>query len=195
MKKLKGVRVAILTEEGFEESELLKPKEALEDEGAKVDIISPKDGKIRSWAKKDWGDKIPVDKTIDEAQAADYDALVLPGGVINPDKLRRDEKAIAFTKQFLSSGRPVAAICHGPQVLIETGLLPGMTITSTPAIKTDLANAGANWVDQEVVHHANLITSRKPADLKAFNEEIIKTLEHIQNQIKRSSAMVGAGLE
>ena len=195
MKKLKGVRVAILTEEGFEESELLKPKEALEDEGAKVDIISPKDGKIRSWAKKDWGDKISVDKTIDEAQAADYDALVLPGGVINPDKLRRDEKVIAFTKQFLSSGRPVAAICHGPQVLIETGLLPGMTITSTPAIKTDLSNAGANWVDQEVVHHANLITSRKPADIKAFNEEIIKTLEHIQSQTKRSSAMVGAGIE
>ena len=192
MKKLKGIRVAILTDEGFEESELLKPKEALEDEGVKVDVISPKSGRIKSWAKKDWGDKIDVDKTIEEAQINDYDALVLPGGVINPDKLRREEQAVAFAKTFLQSGRPVAAICHGPQLLIETGLLPGMTLTSTAAIKTDLANAGANWVDQEVVHHANLITSRKPADLKAFNEEIIKTLETINAQRTSSAAMTGA---
>ena len=192
MKKLKGIRVAILTDEGFEESELLKPKEALEDEGVKVDVISPKGGKIKSWAKKDWGDKIEVDKTIEEAQINDYDALVLPGGVINPDKLRREEQAVAFAKTFLQSGRPVAAICHGPQLLVETGLLPGMTLTSTPAIKTDLANAGANWIDQEVVHHANLITSRKPADLKAFNEEIIRTLETINAQRTSSSAMASA---
>lgn len=192
MKKLKGIRVAILTEEGFEESELLKPKEALENEGVKIDIISPQSGKVRSWAKKDWGDKISVDKTIDEASEGDYDALILPGGVINPDKLRRDEKAISFAKIFLQSGKPVAAICHGPQLLVETGLLPGMTLTSTAAIKTDLKNAGANWVDQEVVHHANLITSRKPADLKAFNEEIIKTLENIHNQRSRSTAMADA---
>lgn len=188
MKKLKGIRVAILTEEGFEESELLKPKEALEDEGVKVDIVSPKSGRIKSWDKKDWGDKIEVDKTIDEAKTADYDALVLPGGVINPDKLRGDEKAVAFAKEFLQSGKLVAAICHGPQLLIETGLLPGMTLTSTPAIKTDLANAGANWVDKEVMHHANLVTSRKPADLKAFNEEIIKTLEQLGEKKKQAEA-------
>ncbi|MCD6064303.1 MAG: protease [Flavipsychrobacter sp.] len=192
MKKLKGLRVAILTDEGFEESELLKPKEALEDEGVKVDIISPKTGKIKSWAKKDWGDKIEVDKSVDEANEGDYDALILPGGVINPDKLRRDERSVEFAKIFLASGKPVAAICHGPQLLIETGLLPGMTLTSTPAIRTDLANAGANWVDQEVMHHANLITSRKPGDLKAFNEEIIKTLENISNQRSRNTSMAGA---
>ncbi|WP_276133436.1 type 1 glutamine amidotransferase domain-containing protein [Polluticoccus soli] len=192
MKKLKGIRVAILTEEGFEESELLKPKEALEDEGVKIDIISPESGKIRSWDKKDWGSKIAVDKTVDEASEGDYDALILPGGVINPDKLRRNEKAVSFAKIFLQSGKPVAAICHGPQLLVETGLLPGMTLTSTAAIKTDLKNAGANWIDQEVVHHANLITSRKPADLKAFNEELIKTLENIHSQRVNNTAMAGA---
>lgn len=184
MKKLKGVRVAILTEEGFEQSELEKPKEALESEGVKVDIVSSKTGKIKGWDKKDWGDKVEVDKTIDQVQPADYDALVLPGGVMNPDKLRQNPAAVQFAKVFLESGKPVAAVCHGPQLLIETGQLAGRTMTSYPSLKTDLSNAGVNWVDQEVVHHANLITSRKPADLKAFNEELIRTLRMIHGQVK-----------
>lgn len=194
MKKLKGIRVAILTEEGFEQSELEKPKEALEDAGAKVDIISPKDGKIKGWDKKDWGDKISVDKTIDEVQPHEYDALVLPGGVMNPDKLRQNLASVSFAKIFLQSGKPVAAICHGPQLLIETGQLAGRTMTSYPSLKTDLMNAGVNWVDEEVVHHGNLITSRRPADLKAFNEELIKALISAGNKEAANPVMIGTGI-
>jgi len=174
--ELNDVRVAILTEEGFEQVELTSPKEALEKAGAKTDVISPKSGKIKAWNTKDWGIEINVDKELKDAKVEDYDALVLPGGVLNPDKLRTNKDAVAFVKEFLQSGKPVAAICHGPQTLIETGLLEGRRMTSYPSLKTDLKNAGANWVDQEMVHDGNLISSRKPDDLPAFNKELIRVL-------------------
>ncbi len=142
MKELKDARIAIVTEEGFEQEELTSPKDALESTGATVEIISPKDGKIKAWNHTDWGIEVPVDRNIDDADPAAYDALVLPGGVLNPDKLRRNEKAVRFAKAFLESGKPVAAICHGPQTLIETGLLEGRSMTSYPSLQTDLKNAG-----------------------------------------------------
>ncbi|WP_115371270.1 type 1 glutamine amidotransferase domain-containing protein [Adhaeribacter pallidiroseus] len=173
--KLEGKRIAILAENGFEQSELEKPKQALEEEGATTHVISSKSGKIKAWDEKDWGDKVAVDKTLDEVSAADYDALLLPGGVMNPDKLRANATAVSFVKAFLTAGKPVAAICHGPWTLIETGLLAGKTMTSYASIQTDLKNAGVNWVDQEVVVDSNLITSRKPDDIPAFNKQIIES--------------------
>ncbi len=169
-------KVAILTENGFEQSELLSPKKALEDAGIHVDVISSKTGSVKGWDKTDWGMEVRVDKLLEHIKADDYDALVLPGGVMNPDTLRQNTAAVALAKDFIRSGKPVAAVCHGPQTLIETGLLKGRTMTSFPSLQTDLRNAGANWVDQEVVHDGNLITSRKPADLDAFNKELIATL-------------------
>src|SRR5450759_3251496 len=133
-------------------------------------------GKAKAWEQTDWGIEVNVDKELANVTPADYDALVLPGGVMNPDKLRQNEDAVNFVKEFLQSGKPIAAICHGPQILIETGLLKGKTMTSFPSLQTDLRNAGVNWVDKEIVHFDNLITSRKPSDLDAFNEELIKTL-------------------
>lgn len=171
-----GKKAAILTEEGFEQIELTSPKEALEKAGIQVDIISPKTGKIKAWDHTDWGIAIDVDKTISDADIEDYDLLVLPGGVLNPDKLRLNKDAIAFSKKFLESGKPVAAICHGPQTLIETGLLKGKKMTSYPALQTDLLNAGADWQDKELVLDGNLITSRKPDDLPAFNKAIVNAL-------------------
>jgi len=176
MKKLNDIKVAILTENGFEQVELTSPKAALENAGAKVDVISPQLGKVKAWDKTDWGIEVKVDKELTNVKPADYDALVLPGGVMNPDRLRQNENAVNFVKEFLQSGKPIAAICHGPQILIETGLLKGKTMTSFPSLQTDLRNAGVNWVDKEIVHFDNLITSRKPSDLGAFNEELIKTL-------------------
>ena len=176
MNKLSNVRIAILTEDGFEQSELLKPKEALEEAGATVEIVSPKEEKVKAWKEKDWGIEVSVDKNLSAASVADYDALVLPGGVMNPDKLRLNKEAVAFAGAFLSSGKPVAAVCHGPQTLIETQQLAGKKMTSYPSLQTDLKNAGVNWVDEEVVHDGNLITSRKPADLDAFSRELIKAL-------------------
>src|ERR1035437_8393365 len=176
MKKLNDIKIAILTENGFEQVELTRPKAALENAGAKVDVISPQRGKVKAWDKIDWGIEVKVDKELANVKPADYDALVLPGGVMNPDKLRQNGDAVNFVKEFLQSGKPIAAICHGPQILIETGLLKGKTMTSFPSLQTDLRNAGVNWVDEEIVHFDNLITSRKPADLDAFNEELIKTL-------------------
>jgi protease I len=172
--QLKGKKVAILATDGFEQVELTKPRKALEQAGAVVDVISPKSGEIKGWDKQDWGDKVKVDRTLDEVEASDYDALVLPGGVINPDHLRTEPKAVSFVKEFAQSGKPVAAICHGPWTLIEAGVVKGKTMTSWPSLKTDLKNAGANWVDKEVVQDGNLITSRKPDDIPAFNKKIIE---------------------
>lgn len=176
MENLTNKRVAILSEDGFEQVELTSPKEALEQAGIKVDVISPKNEKIKAWDKKEWGIEVKVDKSLSDAKADDYDALVLPGGVMNPDKLRQNKDAVAFVKSFLDAGKTIAAICHGPQTLIETGQLEGKTMTSYPSLQTDLKNAKVNWVDEEVVHDGNLITSRKPDDLKAFNAELLKTL-------------------
>jgi protease I len=176
MASLNNRRVAILTEEGFEQVELTSPKQALEEAGAKVDVISPKAGKIKAWDKTDWGIEINVDKNLNDVSPDDYDALVLPGGVLNPDKLRQNKEAVAFVSAFLDEGKPVAAICHGPQMLIETGMIGGRTLTSYPSLETDLKNAGAHWIDQEVVVDNGLVTSRRPDDLEAFNRKAIEEI-------------------
>ena len=176
MKSLQGKKVAILTETGFEEVELTSPKQALEEAGAEVQIISPQKETVKAWDHDHWSIELKVDKHIDDAQVDDYDALMLPGGVLNPDKLRTNKNAVNFAKDFIDSGKPVAAICHGPQTLIETGLLDGRTLTSYPSIKTDLENAGADWVDREVVVDNGLVTSRSPKDLPAFNRKMIEEI-------------------
>ena len=173
---IKKVRVAILSEDGFEQSELLSPKGALEAAGARVDVIAPHSGSIKGWNHTDWGEKVNVDVELADANVDNYDALVLPGGVMNPDKLRINKDAVAFVTHFISKGKPIAAICHGPQTLIETGMISGCTMTSFPSLQTDLTNAGVNWVDEEMVHFGQFITSRKPADLDAFNTELLKEL-------------------
>jgi protease I len=169
-KSLKGKRVAILATDGFEQMELTEPKKNLEDAGAKTEIISIKTGEIKGWDKTDWGKSVKVDKTVEEADPRDYDILVLPGGQMNPDKLRIDRKAVAFVREFAQSGKLVAAICHAPWTMIEAGVVKGRTMTSWPSVK----NAGVNWVDKEVVVDGNFITSRKPEDIPAFSRAIIE---------------------
>jgi protease I len=176
MAKLNGKRVAILTENGFEEIELTSPKKALEEAGATVHIVSPQKGKVKAWNHDHWSIELPVDKNISDVSPNDYDALMLPGGVLNPDQLRRNEKAVEFAKDFLESGKPVAAICHGPQLLIETNLLEGREMTSYPSVQTDIKNAGANWHDREVIVDNGLVTSRSPKDLEAFNKKMIEEI-------------------
>jgi protease I len=176
MASLSEKKVAILTEEGFEQVELTSPKEALEAAGATVHVISPKSGKIKAWDKDNWGIEIDVDKTLDSVSPDDYDALMLPGGVLNPDKLRQNKSAVAFVSAFLDESKPVVAICHGPQMLIETGLIGGRTLTSFPSLQTDIKNAGAHWVDEEVVVDNGLVTSRRPDDLPAFNKKAIEEI-------------------
>jgi protease I len=173
---IKGKKVAILATDGFEQVELTDPKKNLEKAGATVEVISIKSGRIKGWNHTDWGKSVKVDHLVNEVKTADYDALVLPGGQINPDKLRTDKNAVAFIKNFVESGKPVAAICHGPWGLVEAGVVKGKTVTSWPSVHTDLTNAGANWVDKEVVQDGNLITSRKPEDIPAFSNKIIETL-------------------
>lgn len=176
-KPLDGRRIAVLATDGFEQSELTEPKRLLEEAGAKVDVIAPGDAaQIKGWNKADWGQSVPVDVPLDLADAGQYDALVLPGGVINPDKLRTLDKAIAFVQAVSKAGKPVAAICHGPWTLINAGLVKGKKITSWPSLKQDLSNAGANWEDSEVVTDGNLITSRKPDDIPAFSAAVVKAL-------------------
>ena len=176
MATLTGKKVAILTENGFEEVELTSPKKALEEAGAKVQIISPEKEKVKAWNHDHWSIELPVDVWLDEANFEDYDALVLPGGVMNPDKLRLNRKAVEFAQQFLESGKPVAAICHGPQLLIETGLLEGRTMTSYPSLQTDLQNSGVLWINTEVVDDNGLVTSRTPKDLEAFNKKMVEEI-------------------
>ena|SRR5579871_2882356 len=171
---LQGKRVAILATDGFEQSELLEPRKALDEAGAKTQVVSPADKKIRGWNHKDWGTEVAVDVPLQSANADEFDALLLPGGVMNPDQLRMKPEAVAFVKRFTDAGKPVAAICHGPWTLIEAGAVRGRTITSWPSLKTDLKNAGANWVDKEVVADGGLVTSRKPDDIPAFNREMIR---------------------
>jgi len=176
MEKLTGKTVAILTENGFEEVELTSPKHALEEAGATVHIISPQKEKVKGWNHDHWSIELPVDKTVSDARANDYDALMLPGGVLNPDQLRINKDAVEFAKDFLETGKPVAAICHGQQLLIETGLLEGRDMTSYPSVQTDLKNAGANWHDREVIVDNGLVTSRSPKDLEAFNKKMIEEI-------------------
>lgn len=174
MDSLKGVRVAILVDNGFERVELTEPRKALDDAGAETKIISPQEKEVRAWESKEWGDKYPVEQKLDETQPNNFDALLLPGGVMNPDHLRMNSQAVSFVKAFVDSGKPIAAICHGPWTLIEAGAVKGRKITSWPSLKTDLKNAGAEWTDQEVVVDRNLVSSRKPDDIPAFNREMIK---------------------
>lgn len=174
MKDPNELKIAILLTDGVEEIELTDPRKALEEAGAEIHIISPKKGQIRAWDHTDWGGDYDVDVPLDEANSGDYDGLMLPGGVLNPDQLRMNEKAIEFIKEFMHAGKPIAAICHGPQLLIETGELKGRKMTSYPSIRTDLKNAGVDWVDEEVVVDQGLTTSRKPEDIPAFNRKMIE---------------------
>ncbi|MBC7902628.1 MAG: type 1 glutamine amidotransferase [Gemmatimonadaceae bacterium] len=176
MGKLSGKKVAILTENGFEEVELTSPKKALEDAGAEVKIVSPVKGKVKAWDNDHWSIELDVDIALEEAKAEDFDALLIPGGVINPDKMRKNPACVEFAQHFLETGKPVAAICHGPQLLIETGLINGRNMTSYISIRTDLINAGVMWVDKEVVTDNGLVTSRSPKDLEAFNEKIVEEI-------------------
>jgi protease I len=176
MSDLSGKKIAILTETGFEEVELTSPKEALENAGATVDIISSKPGTVQAWKDDDWSIELPVDMTIDHANPEDYDALMIPGGVINPDLMRRNKQFVHFARAFMESGKPLAAICHGPQLLIETDMLDGRKMTSFYSIKTDLINAGATWEDKEVVVDNGMVTSRSPKDLEAFNKKMIEEI-------------------
>lgn len=173
-------KVLILATDGFEQSELTDPKQALEDAGIETTVASPsetaKPGEIKGWDKTDWGKSVKVDAPLDSVNADDFDALLLPGGQINPDKLRLEENAVALVKQFAQRGKPVAAICHGPWLLVEADVVKGKTVTSWPSIRTDLRNAGANVVDQEVAIDGNFITSRKPDDIPAFSKALIEAI-------------------
>ncbi len=172
-KALQGKRVAALVENGFEQIELLEPKGALEAAGATVDVISPRPGKVRGWNHTEWGDEVNVDRALDQAMPGDYDALLLPGGVMNPDRLRTNEKAVRFVRQMFDDGKPIAAICHGPWTLVEADVVRGARMTSWPSLQTDLRNAGADWVDETVVVDRGIVSSRKPDDIPAFNEKMI----------------------
>lgn len=176
MADLANKTIAILATDGFEEDELVKPREDLRGRGATVHVVSPKDGAIRAWRFTDWSGEVPVDRALAEARPEDYDALILPGGQINPDKLRLVPEAVAFVQAFHRTGRPLAAICHGPWMLIEAGVAKGLDVTSFPSIRTDLRNAGATWHDREVVEDGPVITSRKPDDIPAFNEAIARAV-------------------
>lgn len=174
MKELNGKKVAILVADGFEQAELTEPQRALEEAGAETIIVSPAQGKVKGWNHTEWGDELPVDLALDEAQAEDFDALLLPGGVMNPDKLRRNPKALQFVRSFFDAGKPVASICHGPWTLIDAGVAKGRQMTSYETIQMDLKNAGVRWEDREVVVDGNLVTSRKPDDIPAFNQAMIE---------------------
>ena len=174
--RLNHMRIAVLATEGFEESELKVPAATLRAAGAEVIIVSPQAESIKGWKDKNWGESIPVDLALGQAAAADFDALLLPGGVINPDRLRLEPKAALFVRAFYDESKPIAAICHGPWMLIEANLVRGRRITSWPSLKTDLINAGAEWVDEAVVEDGNIITSRKPDDIPLFTEKLMETL-------------------
>jgi len=179
-------RVAILATNGFEESELKSPKEYLEEQGWTADIVSLKSGKIKAWANGNWSNEYDVNYTLDEVSCADYNALVLPGGVINPDLLRREESAIKFVKAFFDEKKPVSAICHGPQLLINAEVIDGRELTSFHSVKKDLQNAGAKWVDKEVVVDNGLVTSRTPDDLPAFNKKMVEEIKEGKHELQRS---------
>jgi protease I len=174
MNELKGKKIAILVEQGFEQVEMTDPRQALDKAGAETHLVSPQDKTVRGWNHTDWGDTFDVDVPLNRARPEDYDALLLPGGVMNPDKLRTNTDAQRFVRHFFTAGKPVAAICHGPWVLIDAGVAQGRKVTSWPSLRSDLHNAGAQWVDQAVVVDNGLVTSRKPDDLPAFNRKMVE---------------------
>ncbi|MBB1089131.1 type 1 glutamine amidotransferase [Lysobacter sp. SG-8] len=171
-----GRKVALLATDGFEQSELTGPRDGLREAGFDVEVVAPEGGRIRGWKGKDWGEEVDVDRRLDEVDATRYDALVLPGGVINPDALRINDAAVGFIRGFNEAGKPLAAICHGPWLLVESGAAKGRRVTSWPSVRTDLENAGARWEDAEVVVDGHLITSRKPDDIPAFTRAVIDAL-------------------
>jgi protease I len=172
--QLAGQRVAALVAKGFEQVELFEPRDALKAAGAIVEVISPEAQRVRGWNHAEWGEEIAVDRSLDDVRADDYDALLLPGGVMNPDRLRMNPKAVQFVRQFFEDGKPIAVICHGPWTLVEAEVVRGLTMTSYPSLKTDLENAGAKWVDREVVVDRGVVSSRRPADLAAFIGKMIE---------------------
>jgi protease I len=191
-RNVNGKRVAILATDGVEQAELQEPRKALDEAGAKTVVVSPNGGRIKGWQHDHWGDEIPVDLTLDQASADDFDALMLPGGVMNPDKLRTDQRAVRFVRSFFEAGKPVAAICHGPWLLVEAGVVRGRTVTSWPSLQTDIKNAGGSWVDREVVTDQGLVTSRKPDDIPAFNRKMIEEFAEGVHEGQRTAARTGA---
>jgi protease I len=187
MENLKGLRVAILIEDGFEQVEMVEPRKALKDAGAETFIVSPRPEQVRGWKHKEWGDNFSVDISLDRAQPASFDALQLPGGVMNPDRLRMQPKAVEFVRAFFDAGKPVAVICHGPWTIIEAGVARGRRIASWPSLKTDLRNAGAEWVDQEAVVDGNLVSSRKPDDIPAFNKAMIDVFSRMRAEALKTA--------
>jgi protease I len=189
--KLSDKKIAILVTDGFEQVELTEPKKAMEQAGAVTHIVSPNKDQVKGWNHTEWGDVFPVDVVLDQANPDDYDALLLPGGVMNPDKLRRNERALQFVRAFFDSDKPVAAICHGPWTLIDAAVVRGRRLTSYESIQSDLKNAGANWVDEEVVVDQGLVTSRKPDDIPAFNRKIIDVFAESKRQLKATEQKEG----
>jgi len=177
---LAGLKVAVLVDNGFEQAELIEPRKALDAAGAETDVVSPQEDSVKGWEHDHWGGDVQVDVPLDEADASDFDALLLPGGVMNPDHLRMNKRAVQFVKAFFDQNKPVAAICHGPWMLVETGAVKGKTVTSWPSLQTDIKNAGGKWVDREVVIDQGVVTSRKPDDIPAFNREMIKAFSKAQ---------------
>jgi protease I len=188
--QLRGKRVAALVDNGFEQSELLEPKQALEAAGARVDVVSPQSTIVKGWQHTDWGQDVTVDITLDNARADEYDALLLPGGVMNPDKLRMNPTAVAFVRTFVNASKPIAAICHGPWTLIEAWSVNGRRMTSWPSLQSDLKNAGARWINEECVVDNGLVTSRKPDDIPAFNKKMIEEFAEGRHDRKKTSPEV-----
>ena len=186
--KLEGKKVAILVTDGFEQVEMTKPRQALEDAGATTKIVSPKSGKIQGMNHADKGDKFDVDLQLDDARPEEFDAIMIPGGLMNPDELRATPEALEFTRHFFKEGKPAAVICHGPWVLIDAGVVRGRTLTSWPNIKTDVKNAGGKWVNEEVVVDNGLVTSRKPDDIPAFNKKMIEEFAQGRHAAMANSA-------
>jgi protease I len=191
--KLKGKKVAILAADMFERVELEEPRKALEDAGATTEIVSIHDGEIQGFDHFDPAKKLKVDKTVEEVSADDYDALLVPGGVGNPDQLRGDENAVAFVRDFVTAKKPLAVICHGPWVLVEAGVVRGMTLTSWPTLQTDIRNAGGNWVDKQVVVDTGIVTSRKPDDIPAFNVKMIEEFCEGRHEQREVAAAQSSG--
>jgi protease I len=185
MNNLEGLKVAILITDGFEQVEMVKPREALDEAGASTSIVSPKDQRVRGWNFKQWGEEFPVDMSLDKAQPEEFDAILLPGGVMNPDNLRMIPKAVAFVKSFFDADKPVAVICHGPWTIIEAGAARGRRIASWPSLKTDLKNAGAEWVNEEAVTDGNMTSSRNPDDIPAFNRAMIDLFSRAKGQVRK----------